>query len=192
MKIIYLVLFLLFSPFSYATMTRGVFDPGSTFAVCFTPFHPCNEFILDLLNNAQRSIKVQAYGMSNCAIIRALVDAKKRGVEVTILLDKGALLSKYNFILFDLHKSGIPFLIDYQTGIAHNKLIIVDDEYVETGSFNYYQDIEKINAENLLIIKSKNLVPYYVANFDKLKNLSKPYIIPESLLSQPHATCLRE
>lgn len=189
MKYFILILSLLCYPLSFANPDHGQFEPGSTFQVCFTPFQACNQLILQLINRAQHSIKMQAYGLSNCAVVRALVAAKKRGVDIMVLLDKTSLLSNYNFILYDLTEAGIPFLIDYQTGVAHNKLIIVDDKYVETGSFNFYEDIERKNAENMLIIKSKKLLPHYIHNFDKLKDISKNYTVLDKQQQQTK-TCL--
>jgi phosphatidylserine/phosphatidylglycerophosphate/cardiolipin synthase-like enzyme len=50
---------------------------------------------------------------------------------------------------------------------AHNKIIIIDRETVINGSFNFTKAAEKKNAENLLIIKSKELATTYIENWIK-------------------------
>lgn len=47
------------------------------------------------------------------------------------------------------------------TAIYTNKLMVIDKETVITGSFNFTIAAEKRNAENLLVIKSKELAEFY-------------------------------
>jgi phosphatidylserine/phosphatidylglycerophosphate/cardiolipin synthase-like enzyme len=59
---------------------------------------------------------------------------------------------------------GIPTFIDSVNGIAHNKIMIIEQETVITGSFNFTRAAEEYNAENLLIIRSKELAREYLGN----------------------------
>ena len=50
--------------------------------------------------------------------------------------------------------------------IAHNKIMIIDQATIITGSFNFTKEAEERNAENLLVIKGDpGLVKKYFANF---------------------------
>ena len=71
--------------------------------------------------------------------------------------------------------SGIPTFIDDKHAIAHNKIMIIDKETVITGSFNFTKAAEEKNAENLLIIKAKDLAKLYIDNWYKHKEHSEPY-----------------
>jgi phosphatidylserine/phosphatidylglycerophosphate/cardiolipin synthase-like enzyme len=42
--------------------------------------------------------------------------------------------------------------------LMHNKYVIIDDEYVLTGSFNWTQQAVNLNNENLIILKGKTAV----------------------------------
>ena len=55
--------------------------------------------------------------------------------------------------------------VDAAHAIAHNKVMILDDEIVITGSFNFTKAAEERNAENLLIIRSKELAARFLANW---------------------------
>jgi phosphatidylserine/phosphatidylglycerophosphate/cardiolipin synthase-like enzyme len=47
--------------------------------------------------------------------------------------------------------------IDTQHAITHNKVMIIDGETVNTGSFNFTRAAEENNAENLLVIHDRKL-----------------------------------
>lgn len=58
--------------------------------------------------------------------------------------------------------------------IAHNKVMIIDSQAVITGSFNFTRAAELRNAENLLIIRSKELAEYYRREWAEHKAHSAP------------------
>ena len=49
----------------------------------------------------------------------------------------------------------------------HNKVMIVDDRYVITGSYNFSENAE-LNDENILVIDSLDAATAYTAYFDAL------------------------
>jgi phosphatidylserine/phosphatidylglycerophosphate/cardiolipin synthase-like enzyme len=132
--------------------------------VYFSPNGDCTAAISKELNNARRSILVQAYSFTSAPIAKALLGAHKRGVNVEIILDKSQRTQKYSSVTFFMN-SGIPIRIDAAHAIAHNKVIIIDEEIVITGSFNFTKAAEEKNAENLLIIRDKKLAGLYVKNW---------------------------
>jgi phosphatidylserine/phosphatidylglycerophosphate/cardiolipin synthase-like enzyme len=107
-------------------------------------------------------------------IAKALVDAHKRGVRVEAILDKSQRSGKYTSATF-LANSRIPTFIDARHAIAHNKIMIIDRETVITGSFNFTKAAEEKNAENPLIIKSKELAGIYMDNWKKHLEHSERY-----------------
>ena len=67
-------------------------------------------------------------------------------------------------------------LIDSEHAIAHNKVIVIDDSTVLTGSFNFSKAAEEKNAENLLIVKkSPELAQAYIANINAHAAHAHPY-----------------
>ncbi|MEN6318319.1 MAG: phospholipase D family protein [Syntrophaceae bacterium] len=142
--------------------------------VYFSPRGGCSEAIIKEVNNAKSEILVQAYSFTSGYIIRSLLNAHKRGVKVEVLLDKSQRTEKYTSATF-LANSGIPSYIDDKHAIAHNKIMIIDRETVITGSFNFTKAAEEKNAENLLIIKNKDMAKEYLDNWDKHKENSESY-----------------
>ena len=94
------------------------------------------------------------------------MEAHKRGVRTEIILDKSQRTEKYSEADFTAHM-GIPTYIDSAHGIAHNKVMIIDQGTVITGSFNFTKAAEERNAENVLIIKSRELAKEYSENWER-------------------------
>ena len=142
--------------------------------VYFSPNGGATQAIINEISNAKTEILVQAYSFTSTPIAKALVDAHKRGVKVEAILDKSQRKETYTEATF-LANMGVPTYIDDKHAIAHNKIMIIDKETVITGSFNFSKAAEEKNAENLLIIKSKELANVYIDNWMKHKEHSEPY-----------------
>ena len=59
--------------------------------------------------------------------------------------------------------------------IAHNKVMIIDEEILITGSFNFTKAAEEKNAENLLIIRDKAIASLYIRNWEQHAGHSEVY-----------------
>jgi phosphatidylserine/phosphatidylglycerophosphate/cardiolipin synthase-like enzyme len=140
----------------------------------FSPKGGCTEAVVQELKRARREILVQAYSFTSEPLTNSLIEAKKRGVDVEILLDKSNEVERYS----DLHmflENGLAPLIDAHHAIAHNKIMIIDRRTLITGSFNFTNQAEHENAENLLIIKGKpELIKAYCENFAAHKSHCQP------------------
>ena len=137
---------------------------SGTIAVYFSPHGGATDAINHWIENAKESILVQAYSFTSVPIADALIRARKRGVKVQVLLDRSQRTQKYSTVDL-LISAGLPTLIDAAHAIAHNKVIIIDNEVVITGSFNFTKAAEERNVENLLIIRSKELAYQYARNW---------------------------
>jgi len=95
-------------------------------------------------------------------------------VKVETILDKSQRSERYTSATF-LSNARIPIYIDDKHAIAHNKIMIIDKETVITGSFNFTKAAEEKNAENVLIIRNKDLAKAYLENWEKHKKHSERY-----------------
>lgn len=149
-----------------------------TIQVCFTPGQNCTEEITDVIDAAKKSIFVQAYSFTSAPIAAHLVAAKKRGVMVNVILDKSQKTQRYSASRF-LVNQHIPCWIDYKPAIAHNKIMIIDEKEVITGSFNFTKAAQNKNAENLLIIHDAQLANIYMKNWQRRRAVSS-YLKPQA------------
>jgi phosphatidylserine/phosphatidylglycerophosphate/cardiolipin synthase-like enzyme len=142
--------------------------------VYFSPRGGATEAVIDALDHATNSVYIQAYSFTSAPIAKALVDAYRRKVQVHVILDSSQRTDKYSEADF-LQYNEIPTLIDTQHAIAHNKIIIVDDYLVLTGSFNFTKAAEEKNAENLLVINDPSLAKRYLENWHVHEAHSQAY-----------------
>jgi phosphatidylserine/phosphatidylglycerophosphate/cardiolipin synthase-like enzyme len=142
--------------------------------VYFSPKGGATEAVVSALDHATNSVLVQAYSFTSAPIAKALVEAHRRGVKVQVILDHSQRTEKYSEADF-LKNNGIPTLIDPQHAIAHNKIMVLDDFVVLTGSFNFTKAAEEHNAENLLVINDPTLARKYTDNWHAHEQHSEPY-----------------
>jgi phosphatidylserine/phosphatidylglycerophosphate/cardiolipin synthase-like enzyme len=123
---------------------------GGELRACFTPGQKCTALIVEQINAAQSELLVQAYGFTSPEIIQAIGRAKERGVDVNVMLDRVNEQDRYTGATYLLNH-GIDPLIDDRVVIAHNKIMVIDDRNVITGSFNFTKAAQR-NAENVLFV----------------------------------------
>jgi phosphatidylserine/phosphatidylglycerophosphate/cardiolipin synthase-like enzyme len=143
--------------------------------VFFSPGGGCANAIVQKVGEAKDSVFVQAYSFTSEPIAKALADAKKRGVTISVILDKDQQSDQYSEANF-LGRADIRTLIDGEHAINHNKVMVIDGETVITGSFNFTMAAEEKNAENLLIIRDKALAQRYTENWYVHAAHSKPFV----------------
>ena len=142
--------------------------------VHFSPGDSPTAAIVKTLDNASKSILVQAYSFTSAPIAAALKRAHDRRIVVNVILDKSQLSERYTSATF-LRNVGIPVWIDRSHAIAHNKVMVIDESIVITGSFNFTRSAEERNAENMLIINSRQIAEEYVANWERHRTHSEKY-----------------
>jgi len=155
--------------------TCGLAQAGSI-RVYFSPHGGCTDAIVREINQAKTEILLQAYSFTSQPIAQALIRAKQRGVRVSAVLDKSNRSRKYSAATF-LKNQEIPVFIDDKHAIAHNKIMIIDNRVVITGSFNFTAAAENKNAENLLILDDlPEIARAYRENFQSHLKHSVPYL----------------
>lgn len=142
--------------------------------VFFAPQGGCTEGIIKTIERARSEILVQAYSFASVPIYRALLRAQERGVKVALIADKSERTEGMTPIAI-LANAGIPVYLDGKHAMANDRVIIVDQQIVMTGSFNFNQASEEMNAENLLILDSSELAAEYRKNWHRHRQHSEPY-----------------
>ena len=153
--------------------------------VYFSPRGGVEAAVVREIERARRSVLVLAYGFSNAAIARAVVEAHRRGVTVEIILDGSNETQRYSAATFLLH-AGVTPLIDKRHAIFHNKVVVIDESTVLTGSFNFTRAAEESNAENLIILRDPSLAARYLENAGVHRAHAHPYTGPITRPDRAH------
>ncbi len=142
-----------------ALITASMFTAEATVAapsidVGFSPEGSAQQLVIRTIDDAQESINLMGYSFTSPEVVRALVKAKQRGVDVRVVVDeKGNSNRASKSAMNVLVKAGIPLRTNAQYKIMHDKVMITDGENVETGSFNYTRSAAEYNSENALIVR---------------------------------------
>jgi phosphatidylserine/phosphatidylglycerophosphate/cardiolipin synthase-like enzyme len=113
---------------------------------------PANRLVA-LYEEARQSIYLAVYGFTYPPIVQALVAAKKRGVDVRVITDRGKLDDqKQRAALETLRLAGIPIKVNRHDGLMHLKQAVVDDRVNTSGSMNQTASAARYNDERLDIL----------------------------------------
>jgi phosphatidylserine/phosphatidylglycerophosphate/cardiolipin synthase-like enzyme len=66
--------------------------------------------------------------------------------------------------------AGIPVRQDGNPSFLHDKIIIIDNSIVVSGSLNYSTNADESNEENVVIVDNAEIAALYLQEFDKLWN----------------------
>jgi phosphatidylserine/phosphatidylglycerophosphate/cardiolipin synthase-like enzyme len=133
-------------------------------AVGFSPGE-AESIVLSTIGSARRELRLAAYSFSSRKVMYALAAARRRGVDVRLVLDsKGASRTSIKF----LRDNGISFRTCLAYKIMHNKFVVIDGAIVQTGSFNYTRAAALDNAENVLVLRSPPLAATYLQEWSRL------------------------
>ena len=111
-------------------------------------------------------------------LINSLIAAKKRGVDINVILDKPYKNKKTDNRANEktatiLSRGGVKVYFDSENITTHSKLIIIDGRYVVIGSTNWsYYALSKNNETNVLI-DSEQIAKEYIKYFEELVPLCK-------------------
>ena len=137
----------------------------------FTYFSPGSDTISPLLKeikSAEQSIHFMAFAFTHDTLGSAMRDRFKSGIDVRGVFEKRQTDNPYSEYKA-MKKAGLPVILDRNRGTMHHKVIVIDEETVITGSYNFSKNAEERNDENLLIIKgNREIAAAYLAEFAKI------------------------
>jgi phosphatidylserine/phosphatidylglycerophosphate/cardiolipin synthase-like enzyme len=129
---------------------------------CFSPQGKCSTHIVREIENAERELLVAVYAFTSDDLAGALVQAKKRGLMVQVIIDrefdsrndnsKGKFLEVQRIPVRRL-SGGKPPHSARDVGLMHQKFAVIDRRIVFTGSYNWTQAADNLNDENLLLFR---------------------------------------
>lgn len=147
-------------------------------SVYFLPKHKVFKTDLhNLLTNAQKSIYVEMFYLTNRGLVDDLIAAKLRGVDVKVIIDATSARNRYSGHK-RLRESGIPVKTENWGGKMHSKAATIDEKYYVLGSMNWTGKAELHNDENLVILNSSTIATKTKEHFGELWN-----VIPDKYLT---------
>lgn len=152
--------------FGFNTTYTRILDGSTEIKVYFPSVDNCTDQIVQLIDRANSTLKIAIYSFTLEPIANAIIRANDRGVNIKIIIEPTQ-DTQYS-VSGRLISNGIQVFEDHGSGIMHDKVMIVDSTYVVTGSFNWSNNAQDNNAENLLIIRNQSVVRAYEDEWERL------------------------
>jgi phosphatidylserine/phosphatidylglycerophosphate/cardiolipin synthase-like enzyme len=149
---------------------------SSTFSgiqASFCPSPACETIPIEALKTTQSRLWIAMYSFTNENLANAAIEAKNRGVDVRVIVEKQQAGGKYSQH-DELAAAGIPVRIDTNPNLMHHKFAVLDETYVITGSMNWTGNGVNENNENVMVIDSLELNQQFANEFEKVWEESTP------------------
>ena len=126
--------------------------------------------LVSIIGKAKESFLGAFYEVSSPRVVDALLEAKKRGVEVRLVTEHDTTRTKKgkgSRFVTRLEEAGIEVVSDpsRRRGLMHNKFAVIDGAYLWTGSYNATVNDSAKNNNNAILICSSLLADIYKDEF---------------------------
>lgn len=147
--------------------------------VFFTPQDDLTALCIAMIESERTSIYGAMYMFTDKKVAHALINAKKRGVHVEIILDQISMVGSGKGSLLQEH--GIPVIVHrtqafnpYTMALMHHKFFIFGcnqqhKSLVWTGSWNCTLRATIHNDENVIVLDDESIITRYLETFLRLK-----------------------
>jgi phosphatidylserine/phosphatidylglycerophosphate/cardiolipin synthase-like enzyme len=133
----------------------------------FSPQDRAADSIVQRVLDAEQSIRFLTFSYTSDPIAEAMVERHQAGVLVQGVFETrnaGGIGSEQE----RLRDNGIEALEDGNCYTMHHKVIIIDEETVITGSYNFTRRAEETNDENFVIIDDPTIASQYLEEFERV------------------------
>jgi len=144
---------------------------GSAFLVGPVPDR-LEHAVVNCIQLARERIWVALYQLTSAPCVHALVAAKRRGVDVQVVLDKGMLvLPVFSFVRKQCGAAGIPLFWLGGQPLMHNKWALIDNQ-VWVGSANWTRAGLNKNHESCVLLSNNSIAQAFATHFVVLRRRS--------------------
>lgn len=136
--------------------------------IYFSPQDQALPFVLKQIEQARKSVIFMAFSFTSAPIADALIDATERGVHVEGVIEKRNAFGTGS-VFAQLRANGVDIQEDGNCYIMHHKVLIIDNEVVITGSYNFTNNAEDTNDENLAIIHDPMIARFFQHEYTRIR-----------------------
>lgn len=113
--------------------------------------HVINE-LRRCIRNASRSLKIALFTFTHPGLCEELIDAKRRGVAVSVIIDQHSARGASMKTVGQLRDAGVPVLLSQGVQLLHHKFLLVDDRTLVCGSANWTKAAFCKNSDCILLL----------------------------------------
>lgn len=140
---------------------------GTPIQILFSAEDDVVDNLIALLNDAQVSIRFLAFSFTDYPMAQAMIARAQAGVDVQGVFETfGSNGTRSE--LRTLWCAGLPVRQDGNGSFLHDKVIIIDNNIVVTGSLNFSSSADEENEENVVILDNPEIAALYLQEYQKL------------------------
>lgn len=156
-----------FGPTSPSTVADQILTiDGVPIQVLFAAEDESLSYLIPLIDGAKKSIRFMAFSFTHDDMTAAVLARAKAGVDIQGIFETRGSETEFS-ALTPLYCAKVPVRQDGNPGTFHNKVIIIDDRILITGSLNFSDNADNSNDENTLVITSPEIASRYLEEFEK-------------------------
>lgn len=142
---------------------------GTPIQILFSAEDHAVSNLIALVNDAQVNIRFLAFSFTDYPLAKAMIDRSASGVDVKGIYETfGSTSTGSEMKTFWC--ANVPVRQDGNPSFLHDKIIIIDNRIVVTGSLNYSSNADDSNEENVVILDNPGIAALYLQEFEKLWN----------------------
>ena len=146
---------------------------GTPVDTYFSPDDGVQAILKDILGNAQKSIYFMAFSFTADPLGETILERAKEGVTVAGVMDDDQVNSNQGTEFDAFSQAGLNVYRDGNPGQMHHKIMIIDEEIVIFGSYNFTNSAETRNDETLLVVYNKDIATQFIAEFQRVYEQAK-------------------
>jgi phosphatidylserine/phosphatidylglycerophosphate/cardiolipin synthase-like enzyme len=157
--------------------------------VFFAPDDRPTSKLISLIEQAHTKIYAAVFMITDKTIAEKLIEARKRGVDVQVIVDRSSWEGGYGKGMLlkdgkvDMFVFGRNHQHSFHQPLMHNKFAIIDKK-LWTGSFNWTKSANEKNQENVIVTDAADICARFEHHFNVLKKRCTHYA-PEPKSEEP-------
>ncbi len=151
----------------------------------FSPQDHVDDKLITFIESEKEDIRIAAYCLTHRGVIKSLIEARKRGVNVEVIFDPFTI--KARSPLRQMAQAGISLYVwdpaspagvqedkakkdTPRKPLMHNKFCVFGKKVLWSGSFNFTSEASLSNQENVLVLHDSLAIERYLGEFERIKN----------------------
>jgi phosphatidylserine/phosphatidylglycerophosphate/cardiolipin synthase-like enzyme len=156
-----------FGPTSTSTLNQqSTSIDGTPVRVLFAAEDEVMSQLVSLVEGAKSSIYFMAFSFTHNDLGDALLARADAGVDVRGIFETRGSETEYSELPV-LYCARLPVRQDGNPGALHHKVLVIDEKILVTGSFNFSNNADESNDENVVVITNGDIAAQYLQEFER-------------------------
>ncbi len=138
----------------------------------FSPRGSTQNHVIAAINASKKTITAAIFSFYSLPVAEALIEAAKRGVDVQMVVDK--VQASQSPVIKYVLENGVKLRLSrgHNKGVMHHKYSVMDEKLLMTGSFNWSNNAQMNNFENMFYTTSGHYIKGFTQEFNEVYDLA--------------------